>query len=386
VSPSPARPESWQLAPLSAEFRHAATERDFLAHQLAMTQGQLRIALLFCSLFYLGFAVTDLARQGAGEHTGALLAARAAVVLCALGCLWLLRRYPSSIRVSRLAASAATSAGSAGFLLIAALRPDEFLLHAIGMSILVVVLYIYIPNRLLYALALALAATLGFVALAWLRAPLRGAELGTMATLLLLANVFCYVAARRYQRLWRDEYSARCVLRDQSIRDHLTGCYNRRHLHEQLLENELARAQRYKLSLTVVMCDLDHFKAVNDQHGHHGGDAVLVKFAELLRAMTREGVDGVVRYGGEEFLLVLPETDLRGGVLLAERLRATLAASAIPHQLALIRVTASFGVASADFASSANPAAHHGIIASADNLLYAAKKAGRNQVRALQLP
>ncbi|MBJ7312945.1 GGDEF domain-containing protein [Rugamonas sp. CCM 8940] len=374
------------MAPLSAEFRHGATERAFLGEQLAQTQRQLRLALLFCAVFYLGFAVTDLAWIGAQQHTPALLTVRAAVVLCGLGCLWLLRRRPRSIKVSRLAASAASVAGSAGILLIAALRPSEFLLHAITMSILVTVLYIYIPNRLLYAVAVALGSTLGFIALAWWRAPLSAVELGTMATLLLLANVFGYVAALRYQRLWRDEYASRCVLRDQSIRDHLTGCYNRRHLHEQLLENELARAQRYKLSLTVIMCDLDHFKAINDNHGHHGGDAVLVMFAELLRSMTREGIDGVVRYGGEEFLLVLPETDLRGGVLLAERLRQALAATPIAHKQQLIRATASFGVASVDFASSANPAAHHGMIASADNLLYAAKKAGRNQVCALQLP
>jgi diguanylate cyclase (GGDEF)-like protein len=82
--------------------------------------------------------------------------------------------------------------------------------------------------------------------------------------------------------------TAQMVLKNLSVRDPLTGCYNRRHLHQQLLETEISRAQRYQLSLTVIMCDLDHFKLVNDTYGHHGGDAVLQHFASLLQSITRE--------------------------------------------------------------------------------------------------
>jgi diguanylate cyclase (GGDEF)-like protein len=208
-------------------------------------------------------------------------------------------------------------------------------------------------------------------------------ELATMAALLALTNLFGYVAARRYQILWREEYSAQMVLKNLSVRDPLTGCYNRRHLHDRLLETEISRAQRYRLSLTVIMCDLDHFKAVNDTYGHYGGDAVLQRFAALLQSMTRDSIDSVVRYGGEEFLLILPETDLAGGELLAERLRQTLADTGRTRGRQ-IHITASFGVASVDFATSTH-AAHINMIAAADELLYAAKNSGRNRVCAKQL-
>jgi diguanylate cyclase (GGDEF)-like protein len=93
-----------------------------------------------------------------------------------------------------------------------------------------------------------------------------------------------------------------------------------------------------------------------------------------------------VRYGGEEFLLILPETDLRGGVQLAERLRQALASNPVPHGEHMIRATASFGVASIDFSEPESIAAQQTMIATADKLLYAAKEGGRNQVCAVQLP
>ena len=371
--------DSWR-----AEFSSNKTERAFLTHHLATTQAQLRVTFLFCALFYLGFAVTDLVWLGMSRTTALLLSARLLVVVCALTSLVLLKRFPRSIAMTRIVACVTEVAGAAGFLLIVALRPDEFSLHAISMAIVIIVLYIYIPNRTRYATAIAVPATAGFVILAAALGHLRVVELATMTTLLLLTNLFGYVAARRYQLLWRDEFSAQTVLKNLSVRDPLTGCYNRRHLHEQLLETEIFRAQRYKLSLSVIMCDLDHFKQVNDNYGHDGGDAVLQVFAGLLQSMTRENIDSVVRYGGEEFLLILPETDLEGSVLLAERLRQHLASTPIqagPHE---IQATASFGVVSANFAH-ASTQPHTGMISAADDLLYAAKKGGRNKVCSLQL-
>lgn len=400
-------PPQLQLAALRSEFCDHRAEQAFQRHHLATTRAQLRVTFLFCSFFYLAFAITDVVSMGYSGHSALLVGTRLAVVAVGLGSLLLLRLYPRSLPLTRLVASATEAAGSAGFLLIAAMRPTEFLLHAIAMTIIIVVLYIYVPNRLLYALGVALPATAGFIALAAQRGQLGRVELGTMATLLVLANIFGYVAARRYQLLWREEYRAQTVLKNLSVRDPLTGCYNRRHLHEQLLETEVSRARRYGLSLTVIMCDLDHFKSVNDRYGHHGGDVVLQAFAGLLQSMTRDTVDSVVRYGGEEFLLILPETDLAGGVLLAERLRQTLEATPVPLGEQTIRATASFGVASMRFAAAAG-AGHGGhagmdgqagqdghgehgqggpggMIACADALLYAAKDGGRNRVCSRQL-
>ncbi len=384
MPPNPVSSRTIKVAPLRCEFCDATTETEFLRHHLAMTQAQLRVTFLFCALFYLCFALTDLLWVGYELKTCLLVGARMGVAAVVLTCLALLKRRPDSIPFTRVAATIVEVAGSVGFLLIAALRPSEFSLHAISMSIVIIVLYIYIPNRLVYAAGIAAAATTLFMLLAWWLGQLHTMELATMAALLALTNLFGYVAARRYQILWREEYSAQMVLKNLSVRDPLTGCYNRRHLHEQLLETEISRAQRYRLSLTVIMCDLDHFKAVNDTYGHYGGDAVLQSFAALMQSMTRDSIDSVVRYGGEEFLLILPETDLAGGELLAERLRQALASTPVEHAGQQIKVTASFGVASVDFATSTHDA-HLNMIAAADDLLYAAKNSGRNRVCAQQL-
>lgn len=204
--------------------------------------------------------------------------------------------------------------------------------------------------------------------------------------LLVLTNTFGGVAARRYHRLWREEFHAQSILRKHSVRDHLTGCYNRRHLDDHLLEKEIARSQRHSLWLTVILCDLDHFKMVNDTYGHQAGDAVLRTFSSLLQQITREHVDCVIRYGGEEFLLVLPDTDLAGGALLAERLRVALAESSTCHTAdQKINVTGSFGVAAINFSDEEKTISQYALIAAADKLLFNAKDAGRNRVKSGEL-
>lgn len=374
------------LAPFSCEFRDASLEQSFQFHHLAQNQAQLRTTLSACALFYLAFAATDLARLGYGSAALQLLLARLAVAALAAASLLLIRLRPRSVGATRLAASAAEAFALLIFLFIVLKRPGEMQWHAMSMSIALIVIYIYIPNRLLYASALALPATLAFIVLAAHTGALHSSDMLTMSMLLLLSNLFGGVAARRYQRLWREEYRAQSILRNLSVRDPLTDCFNRRHLHEQLLEHEIARARRHALCLTVIMCDLDNFKDINDTYGHFGGDAVLRAFAALLRSMTREGIDSVVRFGGEEFLLILPETDLDGGAMLAERLRRSFAAAVVPHEEKHISgITASFGVASVDLAGTGKVISQYAIIASADELLYAAKKGGRNLVRSVQL-
>ncbi len=372
------------LAAWRCEFQSSVDEQAFLRHHLASTQRQLRVTLVICTLVYLGFNITDIIWLGYSSQTAMLAGVRLAVAGAAMGGILVLRRWPDSVATTQLVASMAELVSGGGFLLIAALRSGQFSLHAISMAIVIIVFYIYIPNRLLYSAAIAISCSLGFVLLAAGMGHLLPVELGTIATMLALTNMFGYVAAQRYQLLMRHEYTAQNVLKNLSIRDPLTGCYNRRYLHQQLLETEISRAQRYQLSLTVIMCDLDHFKLVNDRYGHHGGDAVLQHFASLMQAITREGVDSVVRYGGEEFLLILPETDLAGGELLAQRLRLALSAQPVQYQDQQINATASFGVASINFGRSST-SAHMNMITVADDMLYAAKNSGRNRVCSRQL-
>jgi diguanylate cyclase (GGDEF)-like protein len=112
-------------------------------------------------------------------------------------------------------------------------------------------------------------------------------------------------------------------LEEMSRRDYLTDLYNRRALMEKL-DFEIKRRNRTKTSLSVVMLDLDHFKQVNDTHGHQVGDQVLVQVADLLRKTVRE-IDIVGRYGGEEFLVILPDCPAKEAVNVAERIRAGVA-------------------------------------------------------------
>lgn len=376
--------DSFGIARWRSEFSNPVTESGFLTRQLGQTRSQLRSALIFCSVFYLLFSLTDIAVLGYGRDSQELFWARLAVALTAAVSVFVTYRRPDSVALARLAACAVEAVGMAVFMLIVAYRPDETPWHAMSMAIMLVVIYIFIPNRLAYALAIALTATAVFIVLVLKLDNLKATDLMTMSMLLALANAFGAVAAGRYNRLAREEFRARMNLESVSVRDHLTGCFNRRYLQEKLLDKEVARAQRYGVCLTVILCDLDHFKQVNDSYGHHGGDAVLRSFAQLLKGMTRDHVDSVVRYGGEEFLLILPETDLSGGILLAERLRSTFAATlhAVNQNSSL---TASFGVACVDFAGFDKAISLYSLIETADEQLYLAKSAGRNRVTFRQI-
>ena len=158
----------------------------------------------------------------------------------------------------------------------------------------------------------------------------------------------------------------------QALVDGLTGLANRRAASD-ALHAEAARAQRLETPLSVVLADLDEFKDVNDVHGHAVGDEVLRVFAEVLRETLRES-DVASRWGGEEFLLLLPGADEEGAAQLADRVRRGLAARNIPGVPGL-RVTASFGVA--EYAGETNT---EQLVAAADSALYRAKRAGKDRV------
>jgi diguanylate cyclase (GGDEF)-like protein len=158
--------------------------------------------------------------------------------------------------------------------------------------------------------------------------------------------------------------------------DSLTGLPNRRAF-EQALRRDLARAERSKEPLAVVMIDVDFFKRVNDTYGHATGDVVLRSLADVLRATLRTG-DIAARLGGEEFVALLPNASVEGGKIVAERLRAKLENTAMPGPAGTFNVTASFGVASVQGAACRG--ADSSLLERADAALYEAKRSGRNRV------
>jgi two-component system cell cycle response regulator len=160
--------------------------------------------------------------------------------------------------------------------------------------------------------------------------------------------------------------------------DALTGAANRRALDE-TMSREHTRARRYDLSLSVIVADLDHFKRVNDEHGHAAGDEVLKAFVQRAGEVFRE-CDGLFRTGGEEFVIVLPHTDPEGALAAAQRLVDAVAAR--PLRPGLGTITVSAGVASAQ----GKALAGFDLVAAADAVLYQAKGAGRNRAVAAPAP
>jgi diguanylate cyclase (GGDEF)-like protein len=160
----------------------------------------------------------------------------------------------------------------------------------------------------------------------------------------------------------------------QARTDLLSGLQNRRAFLE-TSEQFIALGQRTKQELSIMICDIDHFKSINDRYGHGVGDEAIKAMAEAIKSVVRRS-DFAARWGGEEFILGMPNTDKSGAMMLAERLRATVENISLAHETGAIRFTTSIGVASFD----ANHEGFEQCIQRADGALYRAKQQGRNRV------
>jgi diguanylate cyclase (GGDEF)-like protein len=180
---------------------------------------------------------------------------------------------------------------------------------------------------------------------------------------------------RRILELQEQLLAAQHELRIKATRDFLTGLWNRQAIVD-LLERELTHATRDGASVAVILADLDHFKRINDTFGHLAGDAVLCETAARMRGALRQ-CDWVGRYGGEEFLVVLPSCNYPEGVHTAERLRQALAEAPFALGGHTVPVTISLGMTTTNAAVGVSP---HKLLDSADQALYDAKNKGRNRV------
>lgn len=164
-----------------------------------------------------------------------------------------------------------------------------------------------------------------------------------------------------------------------SVTDPLTGLRNRRFL-VKYLPSELERSRRYKHPLAILSCDIDHFKEVNDGFGHAVGDEVLTSFASRSGVCIRQEIDWIARSGGEEFVVVLPETPLAGACRVAERLREALATQPIATCAGRLSVTMSIGTTALETAADLASTTTRQLLATADRYLYESKKSGRDRV------
>lgn len=186
--------------------------------------------------------------------------------------------------------------------------------------------------------------------------------------------VVCSLSART-----ADDVQRLCHLEHENITDPLMGIYNRRHL-DKCLRQEAAKARRYGQALSLLLLDVDHFKQLNDTYGHQLGDEVLCALAKVIQGSVRD-FDSVFRYGGEEVVVLLPNTESEGAVVLAERMRLwiegrTMLPADIKGKHPAIMLTVSIGVSTfyPDLEDEVQ------MVARADAALYAAKKNGRNKV------
>ncbi len=268
--------------------------------------------------------------------------------------------------------------GTALRLLMLSLQPT---LLAMWLPLIVTtlfVIYLYLPVR--FVISVALAGAFSTIAPLWWallpHAAMPGSEIYRGVLWLLLSNALGFTAANVLQRSQRMQYAQSLVLQQLLSTDALTGIANRRRF-DAALAREWRRTARMRMPLSLLMIDVDHFKAFNDYCGHQQGDECLRQVARVLvNAVGRPG-DLVARYGGEEFICLLPAIDEAGACAVADRLLRAVRAAAIahPHSPSGPRLTISIGVATTDDFAGGPDA----LVALADRLLYAAKDAGRDR-------
>jgi two-component system cell cycle response regulator len=186
------------------------------------------------------------------------------------------------------------------------------------------------------------------------------------------------------RRITQLEHSLRASNRENrrlSITDALTGAFNRRYLMK-YLPRELERSRRHNRALALLCCDIDGFKRINDSFGHEAGDEVLKSFVARSTYCLRESTDWIARSGGEEFVVVLPETTLKGASCVADKLRQALASTSIPTPAGPLTVTVSIGVTAVETAEELAGVSVLELMRAADRCLYASKHMGRDRATA----
>jgi diguanylate cyclase len=195
---------------------------------------------------------------------------------------------------------------------------------------------------------------------------------------MVFVTIMAYSMERARVQATKAHLAASAMLEDLACTDELTGMLNRRGIKERI-SSELARSQRHKQELSIVLCDVDFFKRINDNYGHDAGDEALRKLAKQLNLTIRES-DVVGRWGGEEFILLLPNTSIEKAYLLVERIRMRIASEPLALNGRSIKLSISCGLSSTKFSSDLSS-----LLKCADLSLYEAKEQGRNCTRPVML-
>ncbi|MBA1147089.1 diguanylate cyclase [Ectothiorhodospiraceae bacterium WFHF3C12] len=381
----------YQLSLWTAEFIDPLTERRYRQYVEPTVARYLRNALLIWASLWMAFALTDLYQFGLSETFVEALVVRGILAgLIALGGALVSRR--PRLATAGVVVTPLEALGFTLFFLFYFVTPAEDIPWIVGLTMVMIIgLFVLLPNRLVLSAGVAVYAMAGtLLSVAAVTPDTTWSGMTVLALILMVPVVSGLFAAYRFEAVRRREFAAleraqaeieqrRALekeLQRQAATDPLTGACNRRE-YERRFEQEVHRARRHDRPLAICVLDLDHFKHVNDTYGHNAGDAALVLTADICRAELRES-DILGRLGGEEFVVILPETTAAAAAHVAERLRVQLERTDVVASQQRFRLTATFGVTQlAEGDRSIND-----LVLRADEALYEGKRTGRNQVRA----
>ncbi|SEK65739.1 GGDEF domain-containing protein [Halomonas daqiaonensis] len=374
------------------EFRDSAKETLFRRTMLAQDACQMRHALVVAAGLFLAFSLTDFSLLGLNNDFMMLLAMRVIVATCFLSLALAVWRRPS-LAQAPLPINLICLLAITGLLLTIPLRTDGIMTNFSSIVAASMALYLFIPNRIPWMLACNAYLFGGFLISMVLWSPLPGGVLVNYLLLLGFVNLLCWLTVFRIHRLQRAQFANLLEERSNNQRlkeeieernqlerrlrhiartDELTGITNRRRFFE-LAERERRRAQRDGSPLSLCMVDIDYFKSINDIHGHAIGDLALTVVAARCQSVLRES-DIIGRYGGEEFVIALPQANLITAREISERLREAVCLTPVEVKGVLLDLTVTVGISRVgDGETSIDPG-----LLRADRALYTGKERGRN--------
>lgn len=378
----------------TGEFVNRRLEWRYRRDVRETTAKQLRTSLLAGAALFLAFGFSDYTLLGSGPRLALLLGLRTALVLLAVGVVIAVRVRPQ-LADRAWPVNTVVAVAMAIVIVLVPIRPETLNTQIPAVMVAVIAIYLFIPNRVPWMFVQSQFLGVGFVAALLVWAPEHVRLVPTVVLLLVLANTVGLLTAMRLARLRREQFG---LLREERLanarltreiaerqrlqerferlarEDELTGLCSRRRFFE-LAAEVLRDRRRGDGDTAVCMIDVDHFKSINDRYGHAAGDAALVALATRCAGVLREP-DIIGRLGGEEFVALLPQTDVDGARDVAERLREAIAAAPVASPAGPLWLTATVGVALVEPGEhDIDPALNR-----ADAALYEGKAAGRDRV------
>lgn len=391
--PKSAKTDPYAVSTWSAEFLDRDMERAYKQHIEPHTAKYLSRGLLIWIFLLFLFSPPEWAALGNSPEFYLLLTMRSVQAALLLG-LFVLTKTRPTLALSGWPLTFVCLTGMPMFWVLPVLIPEAAVINFAVIIVLLLSMYVFLPNRLVLINLIAVTGVVGAMgSMRWLG--VEGVTLVALFIALVLPATIGYGTALRIQssdrqafallmemkqanEVLEQEIERRKVLEarleKQALTDSLTGLCNRRQ-YEHIFKRELERCRRHGVEMVLGMIDLDHFKVINDTYGHDFGDEVLRFAAKVLQSPLRKG-DVLGRFGGEEFILLLPDTSLEKAQAVAERMRKELEAATMLKDGKPVRMTATFALS----AVRKDDSGIQDSIRRADEALYEGKRSGRNCV------